>query len=61
VNDEQLTVPATTLFELDRRDPGDGKPAVIYVRDMRRRPIKKAQHSVSSQRPDPKNVQGLAR
>src|SRR5882757_2270769 len=29
---------ATTLFELDRRSPGDGKPAVLYIRDKRRRP-----------------------
>jgi uncharacterized LabA/DUF88 family protein len=35
-------VAATTLFELDRRYPGEGKPAVIYVRDKRRRPDKKA-------------------
>ena len=27
---------ATTLFELDRRSPGDGKQAVIYARDKRR-------------------------
>ena len=27
---------ATTLFELDRRSPGDGKPIVIYARDKRR-------------------------
>ncbi|MGH3391728.1 MAG: NYN domain-containing protein [Actinomadura sp.] len=27
---------ATTLFELDRRSPGDGKPGVIYTRDKRR-------------------------
>lgn len=26
---------ATTLFELDRRTPGDGKAAVIYARDKR--------------------------
>lgn len=32
---------ATTLFELDRRSPGDGKPAVIYARDKRHRPDKK--------------------
>ena len=32
---------ATTLFELDRRRPGDGKPAVIYARDNRRRPDRK--------------------
>jgi len=30
-------VTATTLFELERRSPGDGKPDVIYVRDKRRR------------------------
>ncbi|MBO0817540.1 MAG: NYN domain-containing protein [Actinobacteria bacterium] len=29
---------ATTLFELERRSPGDGKPAVIYARSKRRRP-----------------------
>jgi uncharacterized LabA/DUF88 family protein len=28
---------ATTLFDLERRVPGDGKPAVIYARDNRRR------------------------
>lgn len=28
---------ATTLFELDRRTLGDGKPAVIYARDKRHR------------------------
>jgi uncharacterized LabA/DUF88 family protein len=27
---------ATTLFELDRRRPGDGKSAILYVRDKRR-------------------------
>ena len=26
---------ATTLFRLERRTPGDGKSAVIYVRDKR--------------------------
>jgi uncharacterized LabA/DUF88 family protein len=30
-------IDATTLFELERRSPGDGKPAVIYARDKRRR------------------------
>jgi uncharacterized LabA/DUF88 family protein len=33
---------ATTLFELARRGPGDGKPADVYVRDKRRQPGKKA-------------------
>jgi len=28
---------ATTLFELDKRSPGDGKPGIIYARDKRRR------------------------
>ena len=27
---------ATTLFEMDRRAPGDGKTAIIYARDKRR-------------------------
>jgi uncharacterized LabA/DUF88 family protein len=27
---------ATTLFDLDRRSPGDGKPAIIYARDKHR-------------------------
>jgi len=26
---------ATTLFEVDRRSPGDGKPGIIYARDKR--------------------------
>jgi uncharacterized LabA/DUF88 family protein len=32
---------ATMLFELDRRSPGGGKPAVIYAREKRRRLAKK--------------------
>jgi uncharacterized LabA/DUF88 family protein len=31
-------IDATTLFELKRRSPGDGKPGVIYASDKRRRP-----------------------
>jgi len=39
---------ATTLFELERRSAGDGKPGAIYVRDKRRRqPGKKAQQAVT--------------
>jgi uncharacterized LabA/DUF88 family protein len=30
-------VAATTLFELERRGPGDGKPGIIYAREKRRR------------------------
>ena len=33
-------IAATTLFELDRRSPGDGKQAIVYARDKRRRPGK---------------------
>ncbi len=33
---------ATTLFELERRSPGDGKPAIIYVQDNRLRPAKRS-------------------
>ncbi|WP_433272338.1 NYN domain-containing protein [Actinosynnema sp. CS-041913] len=32
---------ATTLFELERRSPGEGKPGVIYARDKQPRPDKK--------------------
>jgi uncharacterized LabA/DUF88 family protein len=35
-------IAATTLFDLDRRDPGGGKHAVLYARDKRRRPDKRA-------------------
>ena len=35
-------VEATTLFTLERRSPGDGKPGIIYVRDKRRRPHRSA-------------------
>jgi uncharacterized LabA/DUF88 family protein len=33
-------ISATTLFELDKRSPSDGKPGIIYARDKRRRPGK---------------------
>jgi uncharacterized LabA/DUF88 family protein len=29
-------ITATTLFEMDRRSPGDGKQAIVYARDKRR-------------------------
>lgn len=42
---------ATTLFEIERRSTGDGRPGVVYVRDMRRRPpAKKSGGSAASQR-----------
>ncbi|MGH3873658.1 MAG: NYN domain-containing protein [Pseudonocardiaceae bacterium] len=43
---------ATTLFELDRRSPGEGKPAVIYARDKRRRSDKKPKPAPTSPRID---------
>ncbi len=33
-------IAATTLFEVERRSPGDGKPGILYVRDKRRRPAR---------------------
>ncbi|WP_236794716.1 NYN domain-containing protein [Amycolatopsis sp. GM8] len=36
-------ITATTLFELNRRSPGENKPEVIYVREKRRRTSKAAQ------------------
>ena len=36
---------ATTLFELERRSPSEGKSAVIYVRDRRQHPARKAPRS----------------
>ena len=39
---------ATTLFELDRRNPGEGKPGVIYARDKRRRTDRRTASSASS-------------
>lgn len=35
-------IAATTLFELERRSPGDGKPGILCARDKRRRPGKRA-------------------
>jgi uncharacterized LabA/DUF88 family protein len=35
-------IEATTLFELERRSPGEGKAGVIYARDNRRRPGRRA-------------------
>ena len=32
---------ATTLFEMERRSPGDGKQALMYVREKRRPPVAK--------------------
>jgi uncharacterized LabA/DUF88 family protein len=45
-------IAATTLFELDRRSPSDGKPAVVYVRDKRRRPDKKPKSAPTKARID---------
>jgi uncharacterized LabA/DUF88 family protein len=37
---------ATTLFDLERR--GDGKSAIIYVQDARRRPAKRSRSRAAS-------------
>ncbi len=39
---------ATTLFELDRRSPGDGKPGIIYARDKRGRADRKSKSGSTS-------------
>jgi uncharacterized LabA/DUF88 family protein len=41
---------ATTLFELDRRSPGDGKPGIIYVRDQRRHTGKRPKAASANRR-----------
>jgi uncharacterized LabA/DUF88 family protein len=51
-------ITATTLFELDRRSPGDGKPGVIYARDKRRRPDKKLPPTPASSRIDADSTGG---
>jgi uncharacterized LabA/DUF88 family protein len=49
---------ATSLFELDRRSPGDGKPAIIYAR-AKRHPDKKPRRARASPRvgPEPASTQ----
>jgi len=39
---------ATSLFELERRSPGDGKPADMYARDKRRRPAQRQSRPAAS-------------
>jgi hypothetical protein len=41
---------ATTLFELDRRSSGDGKPEIVYARDKRRRPARKPRPAAARRR-----------
>jgi uncharacterized LabA/DUF88 family protein len=36
---------ATTLFEVERRSPGEGKSAALYVKDKRQHPARKAPRS----------------
>ena len=38
-------IAATTLFEVERRSPGDGKPGILYVRHKRRRPARSTRAS----------------
>ncbi|MGH3567025.1 MAG: NYN domain-containing protein [Pseudonocardia sp.] len=51
-------IAATTLFELDHRRPGDGKSAVIYARDKRRRPDKKPKPTPTNPRVDTDSTGG---
>jgi uncharacterized LabA/DUF88 family protein len=39
---------AATMFELERRSPGDGKAAIIYARDRRQRSVRKPRASSAS-------------
>jgi uncharacterized LabA/DUF88 family protein len=49
---------ATTLFELDRRSPGDGKPGVIYARDNRHGPDKKPKPTPANPRVGTSSTRG---
>jgi len=48
-------IEATTLFEMERRGAGDGKQAVIYIREKRRRP---AGRSARARTANPKVIAG---
>jgi uncharacterized LabA/DUF88 family protein len=39
---------ATTLFELERRSPGEGKSTVIYAKDKRQQPARKTPRSATA-------------
>ena len=39
---------ATTLFELERRSPGEGKSTVIYAKDKREQPTRKTPRSATA-------------
>lgn len=51
-------IAATTVFELDRRDPGGGKHAVLYARDKRRQPDKRPPSVEAAPRTDPATATG---
>ena len=40
-------IKATTLFELERRSPGDGKQALMYAREKRRAPARRSQKAAA--------------
>lgn len=42
-------ITATTLFEIDRRIPGEGKPSAVYVRDRHRRPDQESKIAANGQ------------
>src|ERR1700760_3275465 len=41
-------VKATTLFDIERRSPGDGKQALVYVRGKRRAPAPRARKAATA-------------
>jgi uncharacterized LabA/DUF88 family protein len=45
-------ITATTLFEIERRSPGDGKQALMYVREKRRAPARRPRNATVTVGPD---------
>jgi NYN domain/OST-HTH/LOTUS domain len=41
-------IKATTLFEIERHSPGDGKQALMYAREKRRAPARRAQKAAAT-------------
>jgi uncharacterized LabA/DUF88 family protein len=41
-------IKATTLFVIERRSPGDGKQSVVYAREKRRQPARRAGQSAAA-------------
>ncbi len=45
-------ITATTLFEIERRSPGDGKQALMFVREKRRAPARRPRNATITVGPD---------